>query len=79
MCLRYDRPVPNLPTLCVCGKPYTVAHSQQCLHGGFVHARHNEGQELFALECSKAGFNDTELEPPLLPVDGEQVDSKRPN
>ena len=29
--------------------------------------RHNEAQELFALECSKGGFNDTELEPPLLP------------
>jgi hypothetical protein len=42
--------------------------------GGFVHARHNEVQELFALECSKAGFNDTELEPPLLPVEDERID-----
>ena len=77
MCLRYGRHVPNLPPFCKCGKPYTVAHSQQCLHGGFVHARHNEAQELFALECSKGGFNDTELEPPLLPIDGEQIESKR--
>jgi hypothetical protein len=23
------------------------------------------------------GFNDTELEPPLLPIDDEQIDSKR--
>jgi hypothetical protein len=75
--LRYHFQVPNLPPTCQCGKPYSVAHSQQCLTGGFVHARHNEVQKLFAFECSKAGFNDTELEPPLLPVEDERIESKQ--
>ena len=58
-------------------KPYSIAHSQQCLTGGFVHARHNEVQKLFAHECSKGGFTDIELEPPLLPIEDEKIDSKR--
>ncbi len=77
LCLRYHFDVPNLPPTCACGKPYSMSHSQQCLKGGFVHARHNDVQGLFAYECSKAGFNDTELEPPLLPIQDEVIDSKR--
>ena len=77
LCLRYHRPVPNLPTTCICGKSYTADHSQQCLRGGFVHQRHNEAQDLFAYECQQAGFKDTEIEPPLLPVEGEEIESKR--
>ena len=33
--------------------------------------------ELFGTECLQAGHNDTELEPPLLPVEGEQIESKQ--
>ena len=77
LCLRYHLHVPDLPPTCDCGKPYSIAHSQQCLTGGFVHARHNEVQKLFAHECSKGGFTDIELEPPLLPIEDEKIDSKR--
>ena len=38
----------------------------------------HDNEELFALECSKAGFNDTELESPLLPVEDERIDSNGP-
>jgi hypothetical protein len=51
--LRYNRPVLNLLSKCVCGQTYTVDHSQQCLNGGFIHQRHNEAQELFAYECQR--------------------------
>ena len=75
--IRYYRPIPGLPSTCVCGKPYTFEHSQQCLNGGFIHQRHNEAQELFAFKCQEAGFKDIELEPPLLPVEDEKIESKR--
>ena len=61
LCLRYHRTVTGLPSTCACLEPCTGDHSQQCLNGGFVHQRHNEAQELFAFECQKAGFKDTEL------------------
>ena len=76
--LRYHLAIKDPPTTCTCGQPYTIEHSQQCLHGGFVHQRHNEAQELFAFQCrDQTGFRDTELEPPLLPVEGEKIESKR--
>ena len=77
LCLRYNKPVLNLPSQCVCGQTYTVDHSQQCLNGGFIHQRHNEAQELFAFECQRAGLKDIELEPLLLPILGMELESKR--
>ena len=72
--LRYHRPVPGLPSRCICLEPYSVEHSQRCVNGGSFHQRHNEAQELFAFECQRAGLKDIELEPLLLPIQTSQTD-----
>ena len=33
--LRYNLPLPDLPSLCACGKPYSVFHALECSKGGF--------------------------------------------
>lgn len=68
--LRYRLPIPGLPSICACGKPYSLDHSQICMTGGFVHMRHDAPKKLFAKWCSGA-FRDIELEPPLEPLSGE--------
>ncbi len=42
-----------------------------------MHQRHTGPQELWANQCQQAGFRDIELEPPLLPVEEEKIESKR--
>ena len=39
--LRYDIPLSDLPSKCVCGEKYTVCHALSCKKGGFVAQRHN--------------------------------------
>ena len=40
--LRYDWPVDDIPSTCVCGDAFTVDHAMICKRGGFVTQRHNE-------------------------------------
>ena len=70
--LRYRLRIPNLPRKCVCGKDYTLDHSQMCKSGGFIHMRHDEPKNLFAALCSQV-HNDVEVEPKLIPLSGEQM------
>lgn len=70
--MRYNKPIPNLPGLCACGKPFTVDHSQMCKMGGFIHMRHDDPKKLFAGLCREV-FNDVEIEPPLQPLSGEKM------
>ena len=78
ICMRYRMPIPNLPTVCSCGKPYSLDHSQVCLKGGFIHMRHDTPKKLFAQFASEV-FADVEVEPPLVPVDGEVMRLKSAN
>ena len=34
--LRYDWPIPNIPSICVCGSMFTVDHAMICQRGGLV-------------------------------------------
>ena len=34
--LRYDWPIPDNPSVCVCGSMFTVDHAMICQHGGLV-------------------------------------------
>jgi hypothetical protein len=70
--MRYNWPLPNLPSRCPCGKHFDVHHSQMCKLGGFIHMRHNDVRDLFGEECKKV-LNDVQLEPPLQPLNGEQL------
>ena len=37
--LRYNMPLSDLPSKCVCGEKYTVCHAMSCKKGGFVAQR----------------------------------------
>ena len=44
--LRYDWPIPNSPSVCMCGCYFSVDHAMVCQHGGLVTQRHNEIRDL---------------------------------
>ena len=46
--LRYDWPVDDIPSTCVCVDIFTVDHAMICKRGGFVTQRHNELRDLEA-------------------------------
>ena len=39
LCLRYNLPLPNLPSYCACGEVFTVNHALTCKKGGFCPRR----------------------------------------
>jgi hypothetical protein len=73
LCLRYGYRVPQLPSVCACGNPYDVTHSQNCKRGGFILMRASAPQKLFANLCKQAGYHDIALEPQLVPLSGEKM------
>jgi hypothetical protein len=70
--MRYDWPLPNLPSRCPCGQRFDVHHSQICKLGGFVHMRHNDVRDLFGGQCRRV-LNDVQIEPPLQHLTGEHL------
>ena len=46
--LRYDWPIPDSPSVCVCGYSFTVDHAMICQRGGLIIQRHNEIRDLEA-------------------------------
>ena len=46
--LRYDWPIPDQPSVYVCGSMFTVDHAMICKRGGLVIQRHNEIRNLQA-------------------------------
>ena len=49
--LRYDWPIPDNPSVCVCGSMFTVDHAMICQRGGLVIQRHNEIRDLYRPSC----------------------------
>ena len=45
--LRYDRPITDIPSTCLCGELFTI-DAMICMRGGFVIPRHNELRDLEA-------------------------------
>ena len=72
--LRYDWPIEDIPTRCVCGDIFSVDHSMVCKRGGFIIQRNNELRDLEADLLSMV-CNDVEIEPQLQDVTGEQLSS----
>ena len=72
--LRYDWPIEDIPTRCVCGDIFSVDHSMVCKKGGFIIQRHNELRDLEADLLSMV-CKDVEIEPQLQDVTGEQLSS----
>ena len=67
LCLRYKKPIKNLPSKCPCGAPFDVTHAMNCMRGGFVVARHNNIRD-FECNMLKIVAQDVECEPGLQPV-----------
>ena len=70
LCLRYNLPLPNLPSYCACGEMFTVNHALSCKKGGFIAQRHDTIRDLLTLHISKV-CRDVETEPLRHPLDNE--------
>ena len=71
--LRYDLPIPECPSICVCGVGFFVDHAMVCKCGGFVIHWHNELRDLEAELFEMVCFLDMQVEPSLQPVTGERL------
>ena len=67
LCLRYLKPLKQLPSKCPCGSNFTVTHALNCHKGGFINARHDNVRDLEA-QLLKSVCHDVETEPLLQPV-----------
>lgn len=74
LCLRYGWHPDHLPTHCSCGQPFTIDHALSCVTGGYSVLRHNELRDLTASVLNEV-CHDVQLEPPLQPLSGEQLQS----
>ena len=69
LCLRYEKPLKNLPSTCPCTKPFNVTHAMNCHRGGFINSRHDNIKN-FTAKLLEGVCNDVEVEPHLQPVNG---------
>ena len=70
--LRYDWPIPECPSICVCGANFSVDHAMVCKRRGFVIQRNNELRDLEA-ELLEMVCSDVQIEPSQQPVTGETL------
>ena len=68
--MRYHWDLERTPEHCACGEKWTIAHSLHCPKGGYTHLRHNEIRDGFG-ELLNQVCHDIEIEPKLLPLQGE--------
>ena len=68
--LRYGWSLHNLPSECVCGKPFSADHAFNCKFGGYPCIRHNQVRDLLA-SLMKEVCTDVRTEPELQPLTGE--------
>ena len=76
--LRYGWNIPKLPTTCPCGSKFDIQHSMSCKKGGFISIRHNDLRDLTANMLSEV-CKDTEIEPRLQTLTGEQLNNRTAN
>ena len=70
LALRYRWKPRYLPSVCECGKPFTVDHALSCVKGEFVHQRHDGLRDTLANIISEV-CNDVTTESALQEVTGE--------
>jgi hypothetical protein len=66
LCLRYNLPIPSMPTFCACGKQNSVDHALSCMKGGYTIMRHNNVRDTEASLLQEV-CKDVTIEPPLIP------------
>ena len=60
-----------MPTLCICGEPFSVVHAMSCPTGGYPTIRHNELRDQLAATVTEV-CHSVAVEPLLAPVEGER-------
>lgn len=65
--LRYQLPIPNLPTRCPCGEKFDTQHAMSCKKGGFVTLRHNQLRDITGALLNEV-CHDVSVEPLLQPI-----------
>ena len=70
--LRYNMPLSDLPSKCVCGEKYTVCHALSCKKGRFVAQRHDGVRNLLTSLIGKVCTN-AEVDPQLQPLDNVRL------
>ena len=73
--LRYNWNIPRLPATCACNLKFSVDHALSCKKGGFITLRHNEIRDITASVLNEV-CKDVELEPLLIPLNGETFKNK---
>ena len=72
----------NLATSCPCGSKFDIQHNISCKKSGFIYIRplllHNDLRDLITNMMSQ-GFKDTEIEPKLTPLCGEELQGRTSN
>ena len=76
--MRYDWPIPECPSNCVCGANFSVDRAMVCKREGFVTQRHNELRDLEAELLEMVYHSGVQIEPSLQSVTGERL-NRRPN
>ena len=77
LCLRYHWPLPNVPSPCECGQPFSIDHSMICRKGGFPTLRHNEVRDITA-DLLKEVCHNVDIEPALQPCQVKHSDMQPP-
>ena len=76
--LRYGWKISKLSRMCPCGSKFGRQHSMSCRKGAFVTIRHNDLRDLIAKILPEV-CNDTKIEPKLVPLRGEDPNSRTVN
>ena len=76
--LRYGWEISKLPATCPCGSRFDILHSMGYKKGGFATIRHNDLRDLTAKILSEVCC-DTEIEPKLAPLSGEDLSHRTAN
>ena len=70
--LRYDWPVHDIPSICVCDNAFSTDDAMICKLGGFVITRYNELRDL-EVELLNIVCSDAQVEPAVQGISGERL------
>ena len=76
--LRYNAPLPNLPSFCPCGEKFNQEHAMNCKKGGFITERHDNIRDFLTI-CLDRVCKDVQVEPHLIKVTDEKFKLKSAN